>query len=439
MKEHASQTSWEDLRKTLLDQSGSTQAIDRFDTIVARRRFLKQLGRAGMLAALGMFGAGADAARKGLFGRGFLPVAWAAERPGTFAKPDMLIHSEEPLNGEFPPHLLDASVTPTGRHFVRNNGLMPERARRSDAQGWTLTIDGEVRKALRLSLSDLEQFPSRSLKVVLECAGNGRAHFVPKVSGTPWDRGAVACSEWTGVRLRDVLKAAGLKPGANYLANYGEDPPHGAEPQFSRGIPLEKALDEHTLIAFKLNGRPLPPVHGFPARLIVPGWIGSSMQKWLNRIGVRDRVHDSEFMSGYSYRVPAHSIAPGSKPSENEMVVATSTLVKSLITSPKAETTFKAGEGWTARGHAWAGERKISKVMVSLDYGIHWTKARLTEPANKYAWYDWEVKLQLPRKGYYEIWARAFDNEGSAQPFVQPWNPKGYLGNVIHRVPIISV
>ena len=192
-------------------------------------------------------------------------------------------------------------------------------------------------------------------------------------------------------------------PESNYGQSYllAENGARVRDPPFSRGIPIEKAMEEHTLIALKMNGEPLPAAHGFPARLLVPGWIGSSMQKWLNRIWVRDTVHDSEQMSGYSYRVPAYPIAPGDQPPEADMAIATSWVVKSLITAPQANAEVKAGVPLGASGHAWAAE------------------------------------LTFANKGYYEIWARAFDDAGNAQPFRQPWNPQGYLGNVIHRVPVV--
>jgi len=238
------------------------------------------------------------------------------------------------------------------------------------------------------------------------------------------------------VRLRDVLRSAGLKDSAVYAGNYGEDLPVGYGEPFSRGIPIEKAMDQNTLIAFKMNGQDLPAAHGFPARLIVPGWIGSSMQKWLSRIWVRDKVHDSEKMSGYSYRIPAYPIAPGNKPAEKDMVIATAWKVKSLITKPEAKTETELAVPVKVRGHAWAGENKVDKVLISTDFGISWRESKLTQPANKYAWYNWETELVFENRGYYEIWARAFDEKGDTQPFSQPWNPKGYLGNVIHRVPI---
>lgn len=401
----------------------------------SRRDFLAKTGKVALLASLGLFGAGCEAVNRGLLDRGLVPVALEDLKAAGLPKTDMLVHSDNPFNGEFPPHLLDDNVTPTSRHFVRNNNGIPERAIKEDLSGWQLVVDGEVHKELTLTMDDLLQFPQVTMDVVLECAGNGRSLFVPEVDGTPWQRGAVACSEWTGVRLRDVLQAAGVKPTAVYTGNYGDDIPADGSEQFSRGIPIEKAMDEHTLIALKMNGEVLPAAHGFPARLIVPGWIGSSMQKWLNRIWVRDRVHDSEKMSGYAYRIPAYQVEPGHKPPVEDMRIATSLQVKSLITRPEPHSDFSAENTIKVRGHAWAGENRIRKVQVSTDFGINWIETELTPPSNRYAWYHWETDITLTNKGYYEIWARAYSDIGNAQPFTQPWNPKGYLGNVIHRVP----
>ena len=403
----------------------------------SRRDFLAKIGKGALLASLGMFGAGCEAVDRGLFSRGLAPIVLVEAQEAGLPKADMLVHSQNPFNGEFAPHLLNDDVTPTTRHFVRNNSGIPERAVRQDLRGWKLIIDGEVHKELALSMDDLASFPQVTLEVVLECAGNGRNLFEPKVSGTPWQRGAIACSEWTGVRLRDVLQAAGLKSSAVYTGNYGEDVPNDGSEPFSRGIPIEKAMDEHTLIALKMNGETLPAAHGFPARLIVPGWIGSAMQKWLNRIYVRDQVHDSEKMSGYSYRIPAYPIAPGDTPPVEDMRVATAWQVKSLITRPEPHLEFGVGVPIKARGHAWAGENQVDAVVVSTDFGLQWQETRLIQPSNRYAWCHWETELTFANKGYYEIWARASDETGAAQPFTQPWNPKGYLGNVIHRVPVL--
>jgi DMSO/TMAO reductase YedYZ molybdopterin-dependent catalytic subunit len=428
------------LRELLVENGATADDMDRFETVVSRRRFFNRVGRGGAALALLGFGAGTEVALKGLFGRGMIPAAWAAEAErsaGIEGKPGMIVHNHRPVNGEFPPHLLDDDVTPTKRHFVRNNGLVPERATRQDAQGWSLTIDGEVHNSLKLSLDDLMQMPSTTLQACIECGGNGRANFNPPVRGNPWDRGAIGCSEWTGVRLRDLFERAGLKDTAVYTAHYGADPQLGTAPPFSRGIPVDKAMEEHTLVAYRMNGEPLHALNGFPVRVVVPGWIGSASEKWLERIWVRDQVHDSKKMSGYSYRIPKYPVVPGSRPPEEDMKILTAWQIKSLITAPAADSSFGAGKSIAVRGHAWAGENKVGKVMISTDYGINWKDAHLTEPANKYAWYHFESDVKFDGKGYYEVWARAFDDQGNAQPFRQPWNPKGYLGNVIHRVPVL--
>lgn len=429
----------DEIRRRLADGGGARSDLDAFDTVMSRRRFFGLTGRGGAVLALAGLGAGADSAVTGLFCRGMIPVAWAQEASSASqvpGKPGMIVHVSRPIAGEFPPHLLDDDVTPTERHFVRNNSAVPQRAEDRDPKGWKLKIDGEVNRTLELSLDDLKKMPSVSLPLLIECGGDGRSLFEPHVRGTPWGRGGVACSKWTGVRLKDVLERAGLKASAKYTAHYGEDVPIGLTQPFSRGVPIDKAMEPHTLVAYEMNGQPLDPLNGFPVRLVVPGWIGSCSQKWLTRIWIRDRVHDSEKMSGYSYRVPANPVEPGSRPPESDMVIATSWIIKSLITRPAADASVAVDKKLSVAGHAWAGERKVAKVLISTDYGVEWTKTRLTDPPNPYAWYRWETDVSFPRKGYYEIWARASDDRGSAQPFRQPWNPKGYLSNVIHRLPV---
>lgn len=429
----------EQLRELLIENGAAPEDLDRFDMAVSRRRFLGGLGGGGTALALLGFGAGTEIALQGLFGRGMIPAAWAAEADKAAkiaGKPGMIVHNARPVNGEFPPHLLNDDVTPTERHFVRNNALVPARAEAQNPRGWALTVDGEVHKPLKLSLEELMQMPSATYQACIECGGNGRANFDPPVRGNPWDRGAIGCSEWTGVRLADLLKRAELKDSAVYTAHYGEDPPIGSAKPFSRGIPIDKAMEAHTLVAYKMNGKPLHALNGYPVRIVVPGWVGSASEKWLTRIWIRDKVHDSDKMTGYSYRNPAHPVPPGSRPPEEVMKILTAWQIKSMITEPAAETKARAGTSLTVRGHAWAGESTVDKVLVSTDYGVTWKPTRLIQPANKYAWAHFETKILFDKKGYYEIWARAFDQNGDAQPFRQPWNPKGYLGNVIHRVPV---
>ncbi len=421
-----------EFRRRLVERGATNDDLRRFDAFVSRRGFLGASG-AALLSALG-----ADAAFEGLFGRGLLPMAMA-DAPASSdvdGKPGMILHVTHPVSGEFPPHMLDDDITPTQRHYVRNNGGIPDRATSGDTRGWQLTIDGEVESPLSLSFDELRAMPSVTMPLLIECAGNGRAFFDPPVRGNPWQHGAIACSEWTGVRLRDLLHRAKLKPSAKHTAHFGDDPPLGQAEPFSRGIPIDKAMEEHTLVAFAMNGKPLSPLNGFPVRLVVPGWVGSSSQKWLNRIWIRDREHDSQKMTGYSYRIPKAPVAPGSRPRKEDMQIVTSVLVKSMITRPGPDTISKAGQAIDVAGHAWAGDRGIAKVLVSADYGVHWIETKLTPPPNPYAWSRFEARLRIQQSGYHEIWARAFDEAGDAQPFRQPWNPKGYIGNVIHRVPI---
>ena len=439
MDENRRAPRWDRLRGALADGGGRPEDLDIFDEVVTRRRFLGNAGAATAGGLLAAFGTGPSAAVRGLFGRGLIPISWyqeGKERPRIPGKPEMTVLVSQPINGEFAPHLLDDDVTPTGRHFVRNNGSVPHRAQDRDPQGWKLRIDGEVSKTIEIGLDELRGMPSVTLPLLIECGGNGRALFDPNVRGNQWSRGAVACSEWTGVRLRDVLRRVGLKESAVYTAHYSEDPPLGRAEPFSRGVPIEKAMEEHTIVAYRMNGKDLDPLNGYPVRLVVPGWIGSCSQKWLNRIWIRDKVHDSQKMKGYSYRVPAYPVKPGTRPPESDMVIATSWVVKSMITRPTAGDAFSAGKKVPVSGHAWAGDAAVSKVLVSTDYGIRWKEATLKAPPNRYAWYRWESEVSFEGKGYFEIWARAFDDEGGAQPIRQPWNPKGYLGNVIHRLPI---
>ncbi|MEQ9350171.1 MAG: molybdopterin-dependent oxidoreductase, partial [Alphaproteobacteria bacterium] len=256
-----------------------------------RRAFLKGTSLAALTA---MMGVGIP------FGRympeGYRPVGLAhaqgVDMEAMADKDGLTILNERPVNAETPAHLLDDNITPASRLFVRNNGMVPEQAFTMDASGWTLTVDGEVDTPLELSIDDLRNnYEVVTRQLILECGGNGRAFFNPGASGNQWTTGAIGCPEWTGVRLRDVLNSAGVKPSAVYTAHYGNDPHLSGDPEqesISRGIPIEKALEEDSLIAFGMNGGDLPGIHGFPLRLVVPGFPGSASQKWLDRIWVRD-------------------------------------------------------------------------------------------------------------------------------------------------------
>ena len=322
-------------------------------------------------------------------------------------------------------------LTPTTRHFIRNNGLEPLEV---DAQTWTLTVDGMVDTPLELTIADMrDRFEVHTMALVIECGGNGRAFFDPPASGNQWTVGAVGCSEWTGVRLKDVLEAAGVQDGVVYTAHYGADTHLSGDPDklpISRGVPIAKALTDDVLIAFEQNGEPMHIHNGAPLRLVVPGWPGSCSQKWLTRIELRDIVHDGPKMTGQSYRVPAYPVAAGQEVPDEDFVIIERMPVKSLITFP-ADGAEVSG-ATEVRGHAWSGDRTISAVHLSTDFGTTWIEAELDAPVNSGAWQNWRAQVELPQAGYYEIWSRATDDAGDMQPFAIAWNPKGYLNNRMH-------
>ena len=400
-----------------------------------RRRFFGVLGS----STLGMYFWGV---------KGFPPanVVLAQEAdPPTMetikGKVGLTVLSDRPLTAETPVTLLDDEVTPNSRHFVRNNGRIPERARTGDLSDWTLTVDGEVETPLTLGLDELKQrFEHREASLVIECAGNGRAGHHPPASGNQWTLGAVGCANYTGARLKDVLQEVRLKSTAVFVAYYGEDLHLSGDAErvpISRGVPIEKALDENTLLAWEMNGVPLPPEHGFPLRLVAPGWPGSTSGKWLRRLWVRDREHDGPKMTGHSYRVPKYPVAPGTEVPEEDMKIIEAMPVKSIITRPETGVELRFGESLALRGHAWCGDGPVKEMHVSFDFATTWTRTSLAEPSNPFAWQRWEATLEFPTPGYYEVWARATDHRGRQQPMVVPgWNPRGYLNNAMQRISV---
>jgi len=402
------------------------------ETYPDRRGFLKGAGLAGMAALLG----GVIPFHRNMPG-GLIPVALAEEAFRIENKDGLVILNDRPVNAECPPHLLDDDITPTARHFVRNNGVPPSSV---DASSWRLQIDGEVASPMTLSINEMKsRFEVVKLQLQLECGGNGRAYFDPKAKGNQWTLGAVGCSEWTGVRLADVLKAAGVNSNAVYTAHYGADTHLSGSPDkepISRGVPIGKALSPYNLIAFEQNGGPLHPMNGAPLRLVVPGWPGSCSQKWLTRIQIRDQVHDGAKMTGTSYRVPAYPVKPGEEVPKEDFRIIESMPVKSLITYPESGIELSGVRELAVRGHAWAGDNAVGSVELSIDFGATWVRADLRAPANPFAWQHFSGSVRFPTKGYYEVWARATDDSGRQQPFAIAWNPKGYLNNSMHRIAV---
>ena len=390
----------------------------------SRRQFL---GTAAGLAALAVVGKAQaqDASPAGTIGNDTIKAGKAKS---------MQWHSERPLTGSVPAHEHDFDVTPTERMFVRNNLLTPD----IDIAKHRLAVKGLVDKDLNFSVEDLQKaFPVVTMQGMLECAGSGRSAYRPAASGTPWlETGGMGCPAWTGVRLADLLGAAGLKEGAVHVAGQGGDP--GAIATAApviRSIPLSKAMEQNTLVAWAMNDAPLPKVHGYPLRLVVPGWVGSASTKWLHTLSVLDAPFKGTYMNS-SYRVPRWPIEPGQK-MPPDAVTAEAWPVKSIITSPAPNARFKGAERITVRGRAWVGEGEVDRVEISTDEGRTWQRARLSGGGDKYAWKTFSYDFQPERFGYVSFLARAWDANGNAQPATPYWNPLGYFWNGWHRVGVL--
>ncbi|MCI4669249.1 MAG: sulfite oxidase [Bacteroidia bacterium] len=353
--------------------------------------------------------------------------------------PGLLVLNDRPVNAETPAHLLDDFQTPADVLFVRNNGIPPQNI---NPQSWTLSIEGEsVNQKKTYTLEELKsRFQHYSYHLTLECGGNGRSEFNPPAKGNQWTTGAVGCPKWTGVRLKDVLNDVGIKSDAVYIGYYGKDTHLSGDPDkvvISRGVPISKAMEDESLIAWAINDEELPLMNGNPLRLVFGGWPASTSGKWLSKIVVRNKVHDGPKMTGYSYRVPCKPVAPGAKVPEEEMCIIESMPVKSLITYPKSGGMLKLGRELQIRGKAWAGDLLVKKLQVSIDFGKTWQDAKLNPPPNRLSWQSWEAKVKFPEKGYFEVWAKATDSMGISQPMIVPgWNPRGYLNNACHRIAI---
>ncbi len=401
-----------------------------------RRNFLRKTA----LTSVGTI-IGAEIVFAHVMPEGYVPLALQDPDPfKMFGKnKEMVVLNDRPWNIEAQAHLLNEKVTSNENMFIRNNGKIPENI---DVKNWTITFDGESVKAPKTyTLAQLKsKFKQHTYQLTLECGGNGRSEFDPPAKGNQWTVGAVSCATWTGVRLRDVLEDVGLKSDAVYIGYHAADIHLSGDldkEPISRGAPMAKALQDETLLAFKMNGEDIPLAHGYPLRLVAGGWPASVSGKWITGISVRDRVHDGTKMTGTAYRVPCEPVAPGEKVKDEDMCIIESMPVKSLITYPKTGAQIKEGKSLKINGHAWAGELEVAKMEYSIDFGATWTACELEPAANRLAWQHFSADIKFPKNGYYEVWARATDSQNTSQPMVLPgWNPKGYLNNACHRIAI---
>lgn len=384
----------------------------------SRRNFLKQIS--GAAIALG--------ATPSLLSLGSpSPQNTPLDIPG---EDGMIVRSFRFVDLETPVEYFNTWLTPVPHFFVRNHMHEPSEL---SAETWRLTIGGEVEKPLTLTLSDVTKLEPHSVVNTLECAGNGRSFHRPQVPGVQWGKGAVSTAKFSGARLRDILQRAGVKSTGKHVMFRGLDEVPGKVPPFIRSIPIEKALDSDTLIATHMNGAPLTKHHGFPARALVPGWVGAASCKWLTEI----KVLDSEFVGNFmnpGYRFPNQPMKPGDAVKPEDTHPLTSLNVKSVIAGPSDGSAAKAGKV-VIHGAAWAGEADVSKVEISTDGGASWNAATLGREQAHYAWrlwhYEWKAKA-----GDYSILSRATDTQGRTQPQEAVWNPSGYLYNAIDQVKI---
>jgi sulfite oxidase len=350
---------------------------------------------------------------------------------------DLIVHQQEPFNAETcRAALAESPLTATDAFYVRGHGPVPD----IEASAWRLRVHGLVERELNLSLATLrEAFREREETVTLQCAGNRRAGLmaIRDIRGAaPWGPGATGTAAWTGVALADVLALAGPLKEAGHVGFVGADTSPEAQPvqPFAGSIPLDKARRPEVLLAWGMNGEPLPPVHGAPVRVVVPGYIGARSVKWLERIEVRPTPWDGYFQH-VVYRLVPENGMPGPGAGMALGLVA----LNADILSPADGETVPAGPV-EVRGYAFAGgERHVARVDVSLDGGAHWAQAELLDDLGRWAWRQWRITVDL-EVGEHEILVRAWDSSAATQPEDEAslWNPKGYVNNARPRVRICA-
>jgi sulfite oxidase len=345
-------------------------------------------------------------------------------------KRPMLLHNDRPEDLETPSSYFTSWLTPNDVFFVRHHLPRPK----VEEATYRLALGGKVSKEVQLTTADLRKLPQHTVAATLECTGNARGLFRPRVAGVQWMRGGIGNAEWTGPRLSDVIKMAGGDLNAPYVTVNGADVGLAKTPDFIRSFAMKKALHPATLLALNMNGEPIPDIHGFPVRLVVPGWDGTSWVKWITNLSIADKP-DTGFFMNPAYRFPKHAVAPGTAANPADLEVIEGMPVKSFIMRPSDQDRVQLAP-LLVSGIAWAGEERIVRVEVSTDAGLHWRDAELSPKDLPFAWRLWSLRWTPSEPGYYTVLSRATDSAGRVQPVVATWNPSGYLYNAIDRIGI---
>ena len=334
-------------------------------------------------------------------------------------------------NNGMPLEALDWPLTPAGLHYLLIHYDIP----RVDSAAWSLQVGGRVDRPLTLSLAELRARPPRTIAVTMECAGNGRARLEPRPVSQPWLVEAVGTAEWTGTPLRPLLEEAGLRDDVVEIVFTGLD--HGMEggieQDYERSLAVAEASSDDVILSYEMNGQPLLPQHGFPLRLVVPGWYGMTNVKWLARITAVTEPF-AGFQQAEGYRMLRDRDDPGTP--------VTRMAPRALMVPPgfpdfMTRRRFVGVGPCQIRGRAWSGNAPVTRVQVSADLGTTWFDATLDDAdLGPYAWRAWSWTWEPSTPGDYELWCRARDAAGNEQPVTADWNVKGYANNEVQRVPV---
>jgi DMSO/TMAO reductase YedYZ molybdopterin-dependent catalytic subunit len=361
------------------------------------------------------------------------------ERPITTDFPQkgaMVLQRTRPPLLETPFEVFDKGVfTPNDRFFVRWHWAMIPTS--VDVDSFRLNVHGNVNHTLSLTLKDVLALPQVEIAAINQCSGNSRGFFEPRVAGGEWGNGAMGNARWTGVRLKDVLDRAGVKPGSVQVRLHGlETPVFPDGPEFMKSLSLDHARAGEVMIAYAMNGEQLPLLNGFPLRLVVPGWYATYWVKMLSDIEVLD-TPDKNFWMATAYTIPDTPHAD-MKPGQTgvKMVPINRMNPRSFITNIQSGAMLQPGKPTPVRGIAFGGDTGVKQVDFSADGGKSWHAADLGKDEGKYSFRQWQARFTAPAKGSTTLMVRCTNSSGEVQPSVANWNPAGFMRNVIEATPV---